>query len=150
MSRQKSSAGRGSAHGASAGPSQRMLRVGELVRHRLAELLARGDIHDDVLAAAVVTIPEVRMSPDLKLATVYVMPLGGGDAEAVVEALEANRKFLRGEVSRRVAMKFATDLRFRVDTSFGEGARIDALLRSDPVVRHDIETAPQDDESDEG
>jgi ribosome-binding factor A len=131
-------------------PGQRQLRVGELVRHALSEILARGELNEPALDGVIVTIPEVRMTSDLKLATCYVMPLGGGDAEAVVEALEANRKFLRGEVSRRVAMKFATDLRFRVDTSFGEGARIDALLRSDPVVRHDIETAPRDDDSDEG
>ncbi|WP_035832270.1 30S ribosome-binding factor RbfA [Kaistia adipata] len=131
-------------------PGQRQLRVGELVRHALSEVLARGLLNEPALDGVIVTIPEVRMTSDLKLATCFVMPLGGGDAEAVVEALEANRKFLRGEVSRRVAMKFATDLRFRVDTSFGEGARIDALLRSDPVVRHDIETAPRDDDSDEG
>ncbi|MBN9260215.1 MAG: 30S ribosome-binding factor RbfA [Hyphomicrobium sp.] len=135
MSRQKSSAGRGSAHGASAGPSQRMLRVGELVRHRLADLLARGDIHDDVLAAAVVTIPEVRMSPDLKLATVYVMPLGGNDVAPVLAALRRNQKYIRGEVARALNLKFAPDVRFREDESFEEATRIDRLLDSERVRR---------------
>ena len=85
----------------STGPSQRQLRVGELIRHALSEMLTRGEIHDDVLAAHVVTVPEVRMSPDLRLATVYVMPLGGKDTDAVLEALERNRRYIRGEVARR-------------------------------------------------
>jgi ribosome-binding factor A len=131
-------------------PGQRQLRVGELVRHALSEILARGELNEPALDGVIVTVPEVRMTSDLKLATCFVMPLGGGDADAVVAALDNHRKFLRGEVSRRVAMKFATDLRFRVDGSFAEGARIDALLRSDPVVRRDIEAAPGEDESDEG
>src|SRR5690606_26940428 len=114
MSRYKTNAGRGPvrgvARGASAGPSQRMLRVGELVRHRMAELLARGDIHDDTLAGAVVTIPEVRMSPDLKLATVYVMPLGGHDVAPVIAALTRNAKYIRGEIARAVNLKFAPEI----------------------------------------
>jgi ribosome-binding factor A len=117
------------------GPSQRQQRVAELVRHALAEILARGDLRDDVLTKHVVTIPEVRMSPDLKLATAYVMPLGGKDERAVVEALERNRKVLRQEVARRVNLKFAPDLRFRRDETFDEAARIDALLRSERVLR---------------
>jgi len=116
-----------------------MLRVGELVRHRLAELLARGDIHDDVLASAVVTIPEVRMSPDLKLATVYVMPLGGHDVAPVLEALRRHQKFIRGEVARAVNLKFAPEIRFREDESFEEATRIDRLLDSDRVKR-DVKT----------
>ena len=117
------------------GPSQRQQRVAELVRHALAEVLSRGDLQDDVLTKNVITIPEVRMSPDLKLATAYVMPLGGKDEDAVIKALEKNKKHLRQEVARRVNLKFAPDLRFRRDESFDEAARIDALLRSERVAR---------------
>lgn len=120
------------------GPSQRQLRVGELVRHRLAELLARGDIHDDTLASSLVTIPEVRMTPDLKLATAYVMPLGGGDVAPILAALDRNKKFIRGEVARALNLKFAPDIRFRFDDTFDEAARIDQLLHS-PKVRQDLE-----------
>jgi ribosome-binding factor A len=117
------------------GPSQRQLRVGELVRHALAEVLARGETPDEVLSSHPVTVPEVRMSPDLKLATAYVMPLGGRDQKAVLDALERNKKYLRGEVVRRVKMKFAPDLRFRIDERFDEAERIDRLLRSPEVAR---------------
>ena len=117
------------------GPSQRQQRVAELVRHALAEVLSRGDMQDDVLATHVVTIPEVRMSPDLRLATAFVMPLGGKDEGAVLAALERHKKTLRQEVARRVTLKFAPDLRFRRDESFDEAARIDALLRSERVRR---------------
>ena len=120
-----------------AGPSQRQLRVGELVRHKLAEMLSRGEIHDDVLASHVITVPEVRMSPDLKLATVYVMPLGGKDAKPVIAALERNKRYIRGEIAHAVNLKFAPDLRFRFDDTFDESARIDALLDS-PKVKQDI------------
>jgi ribosome-binding factor A len=119
----------------SAGPSQRQQRVAELVRHALSEVLSRGDLRDDVLTSHVVTVPEVRMSPDLKLATAYVMPLGGKDESAVVAALERNRKALRQEVARRVNLKLAPELRFRRDESFDEAARIDALLRTEKVAR---------------
>ncbi len=118
------------------GPSQRQLRVGELIRHKVAEMLVRGEIHDDVLAAHVVTIPEVRMSPDLRLATVYVMPLGGEDVKPVLAALERNKRYIRGEIAETVNLKFAPDLRFRFDESFDEATRIDALLDS-PAVRRD-------------
>jgi len=129
------------------GPSQRQQRVAELVRHALSEVLSRGDLQGDVLASHVVTIPEVRMSPDLKLATAYVMPLGGKDERAVVAALERHRKVLRQEVARRVNLKFAPDLRFRRDESFDEAARIDALLRSERVRRDTEKSAdPGDDE----
>jgi len=124
-----------------AGPSQRQQRVAELVRHALAEVLSRGDIQDPVLASHVVTVPEVRMSPDLRLATAYVMPLGGRDETAVIQALERHKKVLRQEVARRVNLKFAPELRFRRDDSFDEAARIDALLRSEKVRR---DTAPDD------
>ncbi len=120
------------------GPSQRQQRVAELVRHALAEVLSRGDLQDDVLTRNVITIPEVRMSPDLKLATAYVMPLGGRDEDAVLKALEKNKKLLRQEVARRVNLKFAPDLRFRRDESFDEAARIDALLRSERVARDTV------------
>ena len=125
------------------GPSQRQQRVAELVRHALAEVLQRGDIQDPVLGSHVVTVPEVRMSPDLKLATAYVMPLGGQDEAPVIAALERNRKVLRQEVARRVSLKYAPELRFRRDETFDEAARIDRLLRSDKVQR-DLEGGPRD------
>lgn len=115
--------------------TQRQRRAGELVRHALAEIFSRGEVSDPVLETHVVTVPEVRMSPDLKLATAFVMPLGGQDLDAVIEALNANRKFLRGQVAKRVHLKFSPDLRFRVDDSFEVGARMDALLDSDTVQR---------------
>jgi ribosome-binding factor A len=115
--------------------SQRQLRVGELVRHSLAEMLTRGEVHDPVLESHMITIPEVRMSPDLKLATVYVMPMGGRDAQAVIDAFERNKKFLRGEVAHRVNLKFAPDIRFRIDERFEEAERIEKLLHSPEVAR---------------
>ena len=118
-----------------AGPSQRQLRVGEAVRHAIAEVLAQGQVHDPVLEGHLITVPEVRMSPDLRLATIYVMPLGGRDAEAVVAALERNKRFLRGVVARKVNLKFAPDIRFRVDERFEEAERIEKLLRSPAVKR---------------
>ncbi|GGE29305.1 ribosome-binding factor A [Agaricicola taiwanensis] len=116
-------------------PSQRQLRVGELVRHALAEALARGHIQDPALAGHIITVPEVRMTPDLKLATCFVMPLGGREVDAVVAALNRNAKFLRGEIGRQVELKYTPEVRFRADTSFEEGAKIDAILRSDAVQR---------------
>src|SRR5437764_7357542 len=127
----------------STGPSQRQLRVGELIRHALAEMLSRGDIHDPVIEGHLITVPEVRMSPDLRLATVYVMPLGGKEEQEVVAALERNKKFLRGEIAHRVNLKFAPDLRFRVDERFDEAERIEKLLRT-PAVQRDL--APDSDD----
>lgn len=124
------------------GPSQRQLRVGELMRHALAEVLQRGEVHDPVLASHVITVPEVRMSPDLKIATCFVMPLGGRDQEAVIAALARNKRFLRSELAHRTSLKFAPDLRFRIDGSFEEGSRIDDLLDSDRV-RRDTGAAPR-------
>ena len=121
-----------------------MLRVGELVRHALAAFLQRGEIEDETLTGAVVTVPEVRMTPDLKLANVYVMPLGGERAAEIVEALNRHHKFIRGRVAPELDLKFAPDLRFFVDTTFDEFARVDALLRSERV-RQDLE---DDDEPD--
>ena len=126
------------------GGSQRQLRVGETVRHAIAEILAQGDVHDPDLEGHIITVPEVRMSPDLKLATIYVMPLGGRDTEVVIEALNRNKKFLRGEIAHRVNLKFAPEIRFRVDDRFDEAERIEKLLRT-PEVQRDL--APgQDDE----
>jgi ribosome-binding factor A len=120
------------------GPTQRQLRIGELVRHCISDLLVRRQIHDDVLERNIVTIPEVRMSNDLRIATVYVMPLGGGDEERIIKALAGNHKFIRGMVARAVNLKFAPDLRFVKDNSFDAGMRMDALLNSEKV-RRDVE-----------
>jgi len=128
----------------SAGGSQRQLRVGELIRHELAEMLSRGDIHDPVVEAHLITVPEVRMSPDLRLATIYVMPLGGRDEKKVVEALERNKRYVRGEIARRVNLKFAPEIRFRVDERFGEAERIEKLLRT-PVVQRDLKSEKESD-----
>src|ERR1700744_1794494 len=125
------------------GGSQRQLRVGETVRHAVAEILAHGNVHDPDLEGHIITVPEVRMSPDLKLATIYVMPLGGRDTDIVIAALERNKKFLRGEVARRVNLKFAPDIRFRIDDRFDEAARIEKLLKT-PSVQRDL--APDSDE----
>jgi ribosome-binding factor A len=117
-----------------------MLRVGELVRHALAQLFARGEIEDDELAGAVITVPEVRMSPDLKLASAYVMPLGGERAGEIVAALNRHQRFIRGRVAPEIDLKFAPEIRFFVDETFDEFGKIDALLRSDRVqrdLRHD-------------
>ncbi len=118
------------------GPSQRMLRVGEMIRHKLAEMLIRGEIHDDDLASHVITIPEVRMTADLKVAIAYVMPLGGQNVETVIEALNRHKRYIRGELSRAVNLKYAPDVRFVFDAMFDEAARIDALLNS-PKVKAD-------------
>ncbi|WP_041344619.1 30S ribosome-binding factor RbfA [Nitrobacter winogradskyi] len=126
------------------GGSHRQLRVAETVRHAIADILAQGQVHDPVLEGHLVTVPEVRMSADLKLATIYVMPLGGRDTADVIDALDRNRKFLRGEIARRVNLKFAPDIRFRVDERFDEAERIEKLLRT-PAVQRDL--APDTDES---
>lgn len=117
------------------GPSQRALRVGELVRHALAAMFARGEIDDDALRGSVITVPEVRMTPDLKIANAYIMPLGGQHAEEIVAALNRHRKFVRGRVAPQINMKFAPEVRFHVDDTFEEASRIDSLLRSDKVQR---------------
>ncbi len=119
------------------GPSQRQLRVGELVRHAMTEILARGDLPEPALSRAFVTIPEVRMSPDLRLATIFVTLHDKREEKAVLKALDSNRKHLRTEVAHRVNLKFAPDIRFRMDEGLDKAARIDALLRS-PAVQRDI------------
>jgi ribosome-binding factor A len=131
---------------AAPGGSQRQLRVGEIVRHAIADILSQGSVHDPELEGHIITVPEVRMSPDLKLATVYVMPLGGRDTDVVIAALERNKKFLRGELARRVNLKFAPDVRFRVDERFDEAERIEKLLRT-PAVQRDL--APDSPDSEE-
>ncbi len=115
---------------ARSGLSQRQLRVGELIRHALSGMLMRGEVHDDVLASHVITVSEVRMSPDLRLATIFIMPLGGQDVGPVLAGLERNKRFIRGVVARAVNLKFAPDIRFRKDESFDSGRRIDRLLDS--------------------
>jgi ribosome-binding factor A len=131
------------------GPSQRMLRVGELVRHALAGLFARGEIEDDDLVGAVITVPEVRMSPDLKLASAYVMPLGGERANEIVAALNRHQRFIRGRVAPEIDLKFAPEIRFFVDETFAEFGKIDALLRSDRVQR-DLKADDDEDEDKSG
>ncbi|WP_294195776.1 30S ribosome-binding factor RbfA [uncultured Sphingomonas sp.] len=115
--------------------SVRTLRVGEQVRHILSEILQRGDVHDDTLTSHVVSVTEVRMSPDLRHATVFVKPLLGKDEDAVLKALRTNTAYLQREVATRVKMKYAARLKFLADESFDEGSHIDALLRRPEVAR---------------
>jgi ribosome-binding factor A len=122
---------------AGAGPSQRARRVGALKPHPLTHKQTRGDVHDPVLEGHLITVPEVRMSPDLRMATIYVMPLGGRDVKEVIEALDRNKKFLRGEIAHHVNLKFAPEIRFRVDERFDEAERIEKLLRT-PAVQRDL------------
>jgi ribosome-binding factor A len=135
-------------HQTGAEPSQRMLRVAELIRHAASEILSRGEINDPVLETHVVTVPRVKMSPDLKLATLYVMPLGGKDEAAVLKALDKHKAFLRGEIARKVNLKFAPEVRFKVDDTFDSYAKIDALLSSDKV-RRDLDSRDDDAADDE-
>ncbi len=118
--------------------SVRLLRVGESVRHALADILARGDVHDETLDKHVVSVTEVRMSPDLRHATVFVKPLLGANEVAVIKALRTNTAYLQSEVARRVNNKYAAKLKFLADESFDEGSHIDALLRA-PKVMQDLE-----------
>lgn len=120
--------------------SVRLLRVGEQVRHILSDLLARGEVHDDILAKHIVTITEVRMSPDLRHATAFVKPLLGKDEDKVLKALRTNTAFLQREVAARVQTKYAAKLKFRADESFDEGTHIDSLLRA-PKVARDLDEA---------
>ncbi len=116
-------------------PSQRQLRVGEVLRHALVEILREEDIRDADLEGVSVTVTEIRPSPDLRHASVFVEPLGGKNAEIVVSALNRHRGFLRGELGRRIALKFTPELRFLEDTSFAEAAHIEDILRSEKVAR---------------
>jgi ribosome-binding factor A len=128
----------------SVGASQRQLRVGELIRHELAAMLTRGEVHDPVIQTHMITVPEVRMSADLRLATIYIMPLGGRDEKEVLDALERNKRYVRGEIARRVNLKFAPEIRFRIDERFDEAERIEKLLRT-PVVQRDLADEKDDD-----
>jgi len=120
-----------------AGGSQRQLRVGELIRHEFADMLSRGDIHDPVIETHMITVPEVRMTADLRLATIYIMPLAGRDEKDVLAALERNKRYIRGEIAHRVNLKFAPEIRFRADERFDEAERIEKLLRT-PAVQRDL------------
>lgn len=117
------------------GATQRQLRVGEMIRHALADILLRGEIADPDLGREPVTVTEVKLSPDLRHATIYVRPFGQGDAAALVAALKRHHRYLRGELAKRVEVKFVPDLIFRIDESYDEAERIDALLRSPDVAR---------------
>jgi len=123
--------------------SVRVLKVGERVRHILSELLVRGSVHDEVVSAAHIAVTEVRMSPDLRLATAFVKPLMGAGEDDVVHALRQNTAFLQREVAQRLGLKFAPKLRFRKDESFAEADRIESLLR-DPRVRRDLDEGAAD------
>jgi ribosome-binding factor A len=125
------------------GSSQRALRVGELIRHAVSDMLTRGEVHDPVLEGHLVTVPEVRMTADLRLATIYVMPLGGRDSAEVLEALNRNSRFLRGEIAHRVNLKFSPEIRFRIDERFDEAERIEKLLRT-PAVQRDLDKGEGD------
>jgi ribosome-binding factor A len=131
--------------------SQRQLRVGELVRHALSDILMRGEVHDPEVSAQPITVPEVRMSPDLKIATVFVMPLGGENAERIVKALARNARPLRGELAKRVRqLKYMPTLRFRLDTRFDDDDRMRDLL-AEPRVAADIHVdGPSTEERDDG
>jgi ribosome-binding factor A len=122
------------------GRSVRLLRVGEQVRHVLSEVLARGDVHDATLQSHLVSVTEVRMSPDLRHATVFVKPLLGQDEEVVLKALRTNTAFFQSEVARRVNTKYAAKLKFLSDESFDEGGKIDQILRT-PHVKQDLDEA---------
>jgi ribosome-binding factor A len=129
---------RGQAREPAKGATQRSLRAGELIRHALAEILARGDVHDPVIETHLITVAEVRMSPDLRIATAFILPLGGQDTAVVLAALDRNKRYLRGEIAHRVSLRFAPDIRFRIDERFDEAERIERLLRS-PQVRRDLD-----------
>ncbi len=127
-----------------AGPSQRMLRVGEQVRHALSDMLQRGEVTDEVIEKSVISVSEVRMSPDLKIATAFVSPLGVADTATVIDALNRNARFIRGRVSSALRqMKYMPEFRFRLDTSYGNMTKIDQLLRS-PEVARDLEHGEDD------
>ncbi len=118
-----------------AGPSQRQLRVGELIRHALADILARGEIADPDLDGVIVTVPEVRMSPDLKHALCLVMPLGGRNQDKVIVGLERSAKWLRGRVAKKVNLKFAAELQFRLDTRYEDDDRVTEMLKAPEIAK---------------
>ena len=117
------------------GPSQRQLRVSENLRHELSQIFTRVDIRDDDLKGVIITVSEIRTSPDMRNATVFVMPLGGERADEIVTALERNKKFLRGELSRKVHLKYMPELHFKLDESFDNSGRITEVLNSEKVAK---------------
>lgn len=119
-------------------PSQRQLRVGEEIRHALARILARGELRDPALIGVTVTVTEVRISPDLKNATAFITPLGGGDVAPLLKAYKRAAPFLRGQLAREVELRAVPDLRFAADTSFDQATRIEQLITS-PDVRRDLD-----------
>ncbi len=119
------------------GPSQRQLRVGELIRRTLSDVLIRGDVHDEDLNGMSITVGEVRTSPDLKIATAFVLPLGGGDADAAIAALRRNRGELRRLLAKGLTLKFAPELRFQIDETFDRMDETRRMLDA-PQVRRDI------------
>jgi ribosome-binding factor A len=131
------------------GPSQRQLRVGEALRHALAEILNRNEIRDPDLDGVSVTVTQVKPSPDMRYATVYCEPLGGQNAKEIVAALNRHKGFLRGEMGHRITMKFTPELRFVEDESFAEALKIDTILRSDRVSRDIAATHDEDEDSDD-
>ncbi|HVT55600.1 MAG TPA: 30S ribosome-binding factor RbfA [Xanthobacteraceae bacterium] len=124
-----------SSHSKPSGASQRMLRVGELIRHAIVDVFIHEGIHDPVLETHTITFPEVKMTADLRHATIYVMPLGGKDTGAVIEALNKHKRWLRGVLAKRVEMRYMPELHFRVDERFDEADRIERLLHSPKVAR---------------
>lgn len=132
------------------GRSVRLLRIGEQVRHALAELLGRRNIRDETLERTIVSVSEVRVTPDLRHATAFVMPLGGADGEAVLAALKTHARYLRGEIARQLSTKYTPELHFRLDESFDAGAKIDAILRQPRIARDLVAAAkPADPTSDD-
>lgn len=129
-----------------AGPSQRQLRAGELIRHALAEALREHEVHDDALTGASITVTEVRLSPDLRHATCFVERLGGENADEAVKALNRHAKFLRGVLGRNIELKFTPDLRFVHDETFAEAERMNRLFDR-PEVKRDLDAPDDEDES---
>jgi len=129
---------------ATRGRSQRQLRMGELIRKALSDILTQGLVNDDRIEAAVITVSEARVSPDLKNVTVFTLPLGGENQDAIVEAMNDHKKFIRGQLSRLVTMKYTPQLNFELDTSFDNFSKIDTVLRS-PHVARDLENDQDED-----
>jgi len=117
------------------GPSQRQLRIGELIRHELAEIFSRGELQDPDLEGRIITVSEVRLSSDLRHATAFVSELGGGEMDAVIRGLKRCTKYLRGEIGSRMSTKFTPDFKFEIDTLYDEAAKMDALLDSHHVAQ---------------
>ena len=134
--------------GGQQGPSQRQLRVGEMLRHALAEILSRNEIRDPDLDGVSVTITQVKPSPDMRYATVYCAPLGGGNAAPIIAALNRHKGFLRGQMGHMITTKFTPDLRFLEDQSFAEAEKIENLLKS-PQVQRDLVSSDQPETDDE-